>query len=97
MKKTKKIILVLAIVCTGIMAHLVYAGGQGDYCDEYTPCNAGFSCVNNVCIPSGLETGEWRPYYGGGAKPIHCKCTKDPWCDECIMGDITTDLSKCDD
>lgn len=45
---------------------------------------------------SRTKSGKWTPEYGGGATPFRCICTSNMWRSQCVVGDITSNLSLCE-
>jgi hypothetical protein len=47
-------------------------------------------------IASESKSGKWVAEYGGGSTPFRCVCTSNWLRSQCVVGDTTSDLSKCE-
>jgi hypothetical protein len=47
-------------------------------------------------LTSNSEGGKWVAEYGGGSSPFRCKCVSHLIDRQCVVGDTTTNLSKCE-
>lgn len=43
-----------------------------------------------------FDGGKWVPEYGGAAQPFRCVCTSSFTCNQCRVGDITSNVSLCE-
>lgn len=42
------------------------------------------------------SSGKWVAEYGGSSTPFRCVCCSSIWKGHCVVGDTTSDLSKCE-
>lgn len=42
------------------------------------------------------KSGKWVAEYGGGSTPFRCVCTSSTWRAQCVVGDITSNISLCE-
>lgn len=40
--------------------------------------------------------GKWVAEYGGGSSPFRCKCVEHMLISQCVVGDLSGDLSLCE-
>ena len=43
-----------------------------------------------------FDGGKWVAEFVGQATPVRCKCVSSIWHNKCVVGDTTSDLSKCE-
>lgn len=86
--KRKLLIIALCITCIVCVSSLT-ANGETD------SAKTGREKTSSVSARQ-FESGEWVPLYMGSAVPERCVCVKNILRTQCMVGDISTNLSLCE-